>query len=121
MLEGHQADEASPYVEGDYGTREKLTRLVQLRCAEIIRLVTQYALPTSESELVIRAKHGVRKSGLFSRHIPSDAAMTIYEVSIPVEVLIKSEVTSMDEDSIMKLCNLRKNIIPELNFHWEFR
>jgi len=61
LLEGHSPDEASPYVIGDYGTNEKLTRLVRYRCAKIIKAVATKSQIPDVSKIIIQARHGVRQ------------------------------------------------------------
>jgi hypothetical protein len=120
LLEGHSADEQSPYVRGDYGTHEKLTRLVQLRCANIIKSIAKDAAPSKEAVLVVRGRHGVRRSNSPGGFGGTDVAMTIFEVSIPVRVLRDTDVKSMDIESVMKLWKVRSNIIPQLQFQRGF-
>ncbi len=120
LLEGHSADETSPYVRGDYGTHEKLTRLVQFRCAKILKSVGTDALPSNDSDIVISGRHGVRQSYIGQPFSGTDVAMTIYEITIPVADIKKNDVSKMDEESIMKLWNVRKNIIPSLSFQTQW-
>jgi len=116
LLEGHSADETSPYVRGDYGTHEKLTRLVQFRCAKILKSVAADALPSNASDIAISTRHGVRESYVGQPFSGTDVAMTIYEITISVADVKKNEMGKMDEELIMKLWNVRKNIIPSLSF-----
>ena len=119
LLEGHASDESDPYVRGDYGTHEKLIRFVQLRCAQIVKSVAKGAVPSSQSVLVIRVRHGVRQS--FYGVGGSAVSKTLYEISIPVRFLRERQVQSMDDVSVMQLWEVRNNIIPELEFGQEFR
>ena len=116
LLEGHSADEKSPYVMGDYGTHEKLTRLVRFRCAKILKSISEEKKLPDGSEITIRARHGVRQSYFQSGIVGTDRAMTIYEISIPVKTLSKRDLSSVSEEAIMNLWEVKKNIIPSLHF-----
>lgn len=116
LLEGHSTNEENSSIRGDYGTHEKLTRLVQLRCVKIIKSVAKNAMPSNKSVLVVRSRHGVRE-----RKSGRDVATTIYEVSIPTSVLRDIEISSMDIESVIKLWKVQSDIIPTLEFKPEFR
>ncbi len=116
LLEGHSADETSPYVRGDYGTHEKLTRLVRYRCAKILlSIVTGAKLPDA-SEISIAARHGVRQTYSLSAFSGTDTALTIYQISIPVSKIREHEWSKIKLEEIMELWTVSKNIIPELQF-----
>ncbi|MGB8952030.1 MAG: outer membrane protein assembly factor BamD [Candidatus Aminicenantales bacterium] len=117
LLEGHSADEKSPYVRGDYGTHEKLIRLVQLRCARILKSIATKAQYPEGSEIVICARHGVRQS-YFGAIGGADVAMTIYEIAVPIETLKTKSLASMKLEDIIKLWVVNKNIIPSLQFQY---
>lgn len=119
LLEGHAEDESSPYVRGDYGTHEKLTRLVQFRCAKILKSIAKNAALSNGPVLVIRGRHGVRQSSFPGGLGGSDTAMTIYEVGVPVSTLREKNVQSMDDELVMRLWEVRSDIIPELHFQTE--
>jgi hypothetical protein len=120
LLEGHSADENSPYVRGDYGTHEKLVRLVRLRCAEILKSIANENILPEGSELVISARHGVREYYNPSQTNGTDVAITIYEISVAMEVLKTHTLATMNEVTIMDLWSVTKNIIPELEFKTEW-
>jgi hypothetical protein len=116
LLEGHSTNDANPYVQGDYGTHEKLTRLVRLRCATVLKSVfTRADLPV-EGSIVIDACHGVRQStvGDFSRG--TDVPMTIYKISLSLEKAKKQPWAKIKEEAIMDLWSVDENIIPSLQF-----
>ena len=122
LLEGHSSDETSPYVQGDYGTHEKLTRLVSYRCAKILRSVATESQIPDVSKIVIQSRHGVRQyvvtqpySG-FPAGGGTDVAMTIYTVSVPIDSMKGRGWSSMDEERIMQLWTVDMNIIPSLHF-----
>lgn len=114
LLEGHSADDNNPYVRGDYGTHDKLTRLVRHRCARVIKSVVKETQLNSFSKIIVQGCHGVRQ---YYSSIPiggTDVAMNIYIVSIPLQMLDKEYMSKIDEDKIMSLWSVEKNIIPEL-------
>jgi hypothetical protein len=121
LLEGHSADESSPYVRGDYGTHDKLTRLVRLRCARILRsLVTEQQIPDAGS-FVIQAHHGVRVTRTYG-NMPAmpfggtDTAMTIYVVKMPIPQMRDPKWSALTDEQIMARWELESNIIPTLQF-----
>lgn len=114
LLEGHSADETSPYVQGDYGTHEKLTRLVRLRCATILKSVATGAKLPDASAITIKARHGVRQSYIDMPLSGTDVAMTIYQISISIDEIKKHDWSSIKEEEIMELWKVDENVIPSL-------
>lgn len=115
LLEGHSADESNPYVRGDYGTHEKLTRLVRYRCAKILKSISEEMKLPDGDDITISARHGVRQS-YYTGVQGTDVSMTIYEISISIKTMMERELSNMSEESIMKLWEVNKNIIPSLQF-----
>ena len=116
LLEGHSPDENSPYVRGDYGTHEKLTRLVRYRSAKVLKSVlTETQLP-GVGRLIVQARHGVRQHvGSFSSP-GKDVAMTIYEVGLPLDNAQDTAWHDLSEEEVMALWTVKTNIIPSLRF-----
>lgn len=124
LLEGHSEDEKSPYVRGDYGTHEKLTRLVRYRCARILRsIAAQEQIPPAE-HLVIRARHGVRVTRSSAGGAPislgADEAMTLYQVKTSIEEMRAPGWRDLTEEDVMQRWKLEQNIIPSLEFRAGF-
>ena len=115
LLEGHSADEKSPYVRGNYGTHEKLTRLVRYRCARILKSVADESALPDASEITIRACHGVRQVYVGTAR-RDDVAMTIYQVSLPIETARDKNLAKLAEEDVIELWRVEKNIIPSLQF-----
>ena len=116
LLEGHSADEKSPYVRGDYGTHEKLTRLVRFRSAKIVKSVlTDTALP-NVGGIVVGACHGVRQSHVGQPFSGADVAMTLYIVRFVLEPTgVQS--SELSEEQIIDRFRVTRNIIPSLTFN----
>lgn len=116
LLEGHSADEESPYVRGDYGTHEKLTRLVRLRSARIIKSVLAEAtLPANVDAIVVNACHGVRQSYFGQPFFGTDVAMTLYTARFILEPAA-AQTAGLTEEQIMGRFQVTQNIIPSLSF-----
>ncbi len=103
-------------VRGNYGTHEKLTRLVQLRCAKLIKSIAEEGLLSDPSVLVIQAWHDIFQSHLHRYTGQPKVAMTLYEVAIPARVLNEENLKSASYVTIMGLWEVRENIIPDLSF-----
>lgn len=116
LLEGHSADEASPYVRGDYATHEKLARLVRYRCAKVLKSVFVGTNLSDAGRIIIEARHGVRQVAGGALFGGTDVAMTIYQISVPVEEAGKQNWSQLAEDKIMQLWSVDRNIIPSLHF-----
>jgi len=116
LLEGHSADERSPYVRGNYGTHEKLTRLVRYRCAKIVKSVATAAKLPDASEITIQCRHGVRQFYVGVVSGDTDIAMTIYQVSMAIEEITKHDWSSVHEEDIMEYWEVDTDIIPLLHF-----
>jgi hypothetical protein len=116
LLEGRSADDTSPYVRGDYGTHEKLTRLVRYRCAKILKSVFTSANLPDAGKIIIEARHGVRQTYLGVQFGGTDVAMTIYQISISLEKAKIQNWSLMTEKDIMEIWSTDKNIIPSLRF-----
>lgn len=119
LLEGHSADEASPYVKGDYGTHEKLTRLVRLRSAKIVKSVMACSKLPNVGSIVVNARHGVRQAYVGRPSSGTDAAMTIYAVRFGLDAAEK-ETAVLTEEQIMQRFHVIRNIIPGLTFQTTF-
>jgi len=89
---------------------------VQLRCANIIQSVAKDALPSKIASLTVSCKHGVRT--LFDRgdFIGSDSTTIVYKVGVSGDVLRDKNIESMGAESVIKLCDVYTNIIPDLDF-----
>ncbi len=116
LLEGHSADETSPYVRGDYGTHEKLTRLVRLRSAKVIRSVLANAQLPDVGGILVHTKHGVRQSYVGQPFSDRDVAMTLYTVRFGVTIVGGKASAVPTEDEIIQQLTVQKNIIPSLSF-----
>ena len=116
LLEGHSPDETSPYVRGDYGTHEKLTRLIRYRSAKILKSVVAESQIPDVSKITIQARHGVRQIYYGSNSGGGDVAMTIYVVSISINDVRNKNLLTITEKEIMALWKVDKNIIPSLHF-----
>ena len=115
LLQGHSADEKSPYVRGDYGTHDKLTRLVRFRSAKIVKsLIMDTTLPNVDG-IVINARHGVRQSYVGQSVARTDVAMTLYTVRFVLEPT-DSQLTEISEEEIIDRFLVKRNIIPTLHF-----
>jgi outer membrane protein assembly factor BamD (BamD/ComL family) len=114
LLEGHSADETNPYVRGPYSTRDKLTRLVRLRCAKILKSVVVQAQLPDASEITIQARHGVREVNL-ATGASSDVAKTLYEVSISLDKIKEHDWTTISLEKVMELWTVDENIIPYID------
>lgn len=121
LLEGHSADERSPYVLGDYDTHEKLTRLVRLRCAKILKSIAETGIIPDGSSIIIKARHGVRQTYYPQVNIGTDVGMTIYEINMPIDMFKNHDLYTMNEEEIMLLWRVKENIIPQLQFQYEWR
>ena len=121
LLEGHSADETNPYVQGDYGTHEKLTRLVTLRCAHILKSVIASTELSTASEITIEARHGVRQSSYSSPYGGTDVAMTLYRVSMTLDTIHEYNWKTITPREIMQLWIVEENILPTLQIQTEFR
>ncbi|MCX6833379.1 MAG: hypothetical protein NT028_14870 [candidate division Zixibacteria bacterium] len=118
LVEGSSADDESPYVRGDYGTKEKLTWLVKYRSAQILKSIASESKLPDVSRIVIQIRHGVRESVFSVPIVGVDRATTIYEVSIPLDRLKAQNWSSIDLKSVMELWNEEVNLIPELDINW---
>jgi len=116
LLEGHSSDERSPYVRGDYGTHEKLTRLVRLRSARVIRSVLQDAQLTGVGGILIHTRHGVRQSYAGQSFSGTDVAMTLYTVRFAIKEGANGAPVIPTEEEIIQQFTVKKNIIPSLSF-----
>ncbi|MDH4241620.1 MAG: hypothetical protein OEW48_18840 [Phycisphaerae bacterium] len=116
LLEGHSSDERSPYVRGDYGTHEKLTRLVRFRSARVIRSVLQDAQLTGVGGILIHTRHGVRQSYVGQSFSGTDVAMTLYTVRFAITDGANGAPVIPTEDAIIQQFTVKKNIIPSLSF-----
>jgi hypothetical protein len=116
LLEGHSADDKSPYVRGDYGTHEKLTRLVRYRCAKVLKSIFMVTNLPDAGKINIEGRHGVRQSTIGIPFGGTDVAMTIYQISLPLEKARQYNWPKLEEDKIMELWSVDKNIIPSLQF-----
>lgn len=119
LLEGHSADDESPYIKGDYGTHEKLTRLVKFRCAKILKSIAINAKKPDAGRITIKVRHGVRQYYVDNPFAWDDVAMTIYQVSISLEKMRALNWNTISLESIMKMWSVDKNIIPDLDFRYE--
>ncbi len=134
LLEGHSADENNPYVRGNYGTHEKLTRLVRYRCAKILKSISEGKIIPDGSSMKIVSMHGVRQiyNPMLDRNpnpivvnqrmnaAPVDKAMAIYIITIPIDIMKRSDLSKLSEEKIMSLWDVTTNIIPELQFGSEW-
>ncbi|MBM3242725.1 hypothetical protein FJZ31_41220 [Candidatus Poribacteria bacterium] len=84
LLEGEKPDDSSPYVRGDYTTKERLEAKVKYRIYDIYRCIFQVIPMGGFHSVVVRCNHGVRvQEAPFA--IPgfgSDRVMTIFETSL---------------------------------------
>ena len=117
LLEGHSADEVSPYVRGDYGTHEKLMRLVRYRCVRMLRAIAaDQDLPQVRS-VVIQALHGVRVTRLgVGVGSTTDEATIIYTVRAPFSILLSLRASSLQDDDVMQQWGVETDIIGSLQF-----
>ena len=116
LLKGHSADETNPYVRGNYGTHEKLTRLIKYRCAKVLKSIAKNVNLHNASKIVIQGRHGVRQTPLYNPFGGKDVAMTIYQISISTDEIKKHNWMSIKEKEVVKLWSVDKNIIPRLHF-----
>ncbi|MEI6692202.1 MAG: hypothetical protein WCL43_05730 [Chlorobium sp.] len=122
LLEGHSADENSPYVVGDYGTHDKLERLVRFRCAKILKsLVSEAQVVPDVKNFVIEARHGVRVTRVYGNAAATpgsgiDEAMTIYIVKMPASQLKDPQWPILTDDQVMSRWREELDIIPSLKF-----
>lgn len=116
LLEGHSADEQSPYVRGDYGTHEKLTRLVRLRSAKVIKSVLAETTLPNVGGIIVHTRHGVRQSYAGAPFSGTDVAMTIYTVRHVLEPPGSAQSSALTEKQIMERLEVVQNIIPSLQF-----
>ena len=114
LLEGHSADDNNPYVKGDYGTHEKLTRLVRHRCARVIKSVLNETQTSIFNKIIIQGCNGVRQYNSGVQYGGTDMAMQIYVVSITISNINNVKLLNISEEDIMKMWTVEKNIIPEL-------
>jgi hypothetical protein len=123
LLENEMTENSSPYVRGEYGTREKLTRVAMIRAYRILKSVLSEANTASVSELEVHVYHGVRVStvrvinGIKMSPAISDVTTLIYGVSINIELIPSEEWIAMDPDIFMNTWIITKNIIPTLEFY----
>jgi hypothetical protein len=124
LLEGHSPDEESPYVRGDYGTKEKLERLVKFRCARILKSIARPILRAPAiDEITILARHGVREFVLRNQ-VPisdgTDTPTTIFSVTFSTTFYKYQDVANMSEEDIMRRWRVNINIIRSLtiDFFW---
>lgn len=116
LLEGHSADESSPYVRGDYGTHERLTRLVRYRSAKVIKSILAEGTLPDVGGIVVNTRHGVRQSYIGQPSSSSDVAMTLYTVRYPVQSPNIMQSSNSSEKEIMEMFIVMRNVIPTLTF-----
>lgn len=121
LLEGHSTDDNSPYVRGDYGTHEKLTNLIRYRCAKVLKSIFSGTNFPNAGKIIIKARHGVRQSYFSGGFGGTDIAMTIYEVSISLDRIKEYNWAQIQLEKVMELWSVEQNIIPKLQFHWQFK
>jgi hypothetical protein len=120
LLEGNYADDNSPYVRGDYGTHEKLRKLVMLRCIKIYKVVARRAyIPAELDAVVVRARHGVRQYYGSYSNPRGDFAMTLYSVILPAKD-VRDILESTSEESIARRWSVEEDIINRLNIRRVF-
>lgn len=114
LLEGHSADEKSPYVRGDYGTHEKLTRLVRFRSARIVKsILTDTTLP-NVGGIIVNAFHGVRQTDFNKPNSVRDVAMTLYTARFVLESTT-TQSKGITEEQIIDRFQVKRDIIPSLS------
>ena len=115
LLEGHSSDEQSPYVRGDYGTHEKLTRLVRLRSAKVIKAILDKGRLPDVGGIVVHTKHGVRQSYVGKPYSGTNVAMNLYTVRFEL-ISSVGERSVFSEEYIINRFTVQENIIPSLSF-----
>jgi hypothetical protein len=122
LLEGKSTEDSNPYVQGDYGTHEKLTRLARHRAFRIMRSVLQEAQVGNVSELVVSVRHGVRVStvtvyqGIQMPATASDLTKMISSVRISLADTPPHGWLSISQGQFMHRWTVEANIIPSLEF-----
>ena len=116
LLEGHASDEQSPYVRGDYGTHEKLTRLVRLRSAKVIKSILDNAQLPDVGGVLVHTMHGVRQSYAGQPFSGNDVPMTLYTVRFGLSTSASGRAHVLSEDDIIRRFKVKRNIIPSLSF-----
>jgi hypothetical protein len=119
LLEGRSTNDANPYVQGDYGTHEKLIRLVRLRCATVLKSVFTRTVLPAKGRIIIDACHGVRQSTVGDYSRGTDVPMTIYKISLSLGEAKMQQWSKMKVEAIMDLWSVDENIIPSLQFSKE--
>lgn len=115
LLEGTSADDNNPFVRGDYGSHEKLTHFVTLRCARVCAAIFKAGIDlTDASEVIICARHGVRTHYNSWSGPSSDIATTIFEVSLSVEKAKEISFETPSTLTIERVWRVRRNTIPHL-------
>ncbi|MCK5581650.1 MAG: hypothetical protein KAJ18_10320 [Candidatus Omnitrophica bacterium] len=125
LLEGKSPDSEDPYVRGNYGSHDALTRLSQYRTARIIKaLVFDKEIDDIYKDIFgisVYVRHGVRTKivhVMHGRSIPggsSNSARTIYSIYVPVQKVV-SQGEQVVEEEIVGLWDVFYNDIPNLHF-----
>lgn len=122
LLEGEQPDDNSPYVRGDYGSKERLEAKAKYRAYQIYQSIFR-DIPMMEFEsVVVRCRHGVRVhvTTFGSPTVPSfggsDQAMTIFQTSLTPQAAQNVNWQTSSLADVERVWTLEENIIPSLHF-----
>lgn len=122
LLEGAKPDDKSPYVRGEYGTRESLEAKAKYRTYEIYRSIFRDVPMAEFHSVVVECRHGVRVQivPFGSPVIPgsdgTDQAMTIFKTSLAPEAAQKLNWQNATLSDVEKVWTVESNVIPSLQF-----
>jgi len=122
LLEGTKPDDKSPYVRGDYATRERLEAKARYRTYEIYRSIFRDVPMAEFHSVVVECRHGVRVQVVpfGSPAIPgiggTDQAMTIFKTSLTPEAAQKLNWQNATLSDVEKVWTVESNLIPSLQF-----
>ncbi len=118
LLEGHSPGETNPSISSDYTSSEKLRKMLQQRCAKIVKSVfTRSKILPSIKMIVIEIKHGVEQYmlGDSSKKVGT-VAETMYSVQIDLEMTKDTDWAKLSEEETVKSWRVRQDLSDVLVF-----
>jgi hypothetical protein len=121
LLEGEKPDDTSPYVQGDYATKERLEGKARYRTYEIYQRIFRDVPMTEFHSVVVETKHGVRVQVVpFGSPVTpgggTDQAMTIFKTSLTPDAAQKLNWQNASLLDVERVWIVESNMIPSLQF-----
>lgn len=114
LLDGLSSEETDPAVKASYRDVAGLTRVVQLRSAQILRAVDANGEFPEVERVLIETRHGVRLVRPGEVYGGSDVSKVIYAVSVPKSTLLDQDLATLSDEEISTLWRVDSNILPRL-------